>query len=274
MADPAASVGGSYSLGDRWVCTCSGSLSDDAPQAGLTRFLFTHFIQAQMSTWYAKQAKLNPDLFRVIFDFNMRPQYWVHPQVINSLPHCTVVQALANTTRGSAHLSAWLSRELRLGNGEACWDFEEPRRRLALLGCATLNKFASYAGAAACWPRIAATIGREDLKEIKAALGDEAHVFALRRGRMIVPEKETSPPAGAVPLGEHALDVGWRMLATAVIDDKADVRKRFVLKMPPTVARALAGADPAPAEARDKAWQRLRKISPEVLTEGESQCFA
>ena len=224
--------------------------------------------------WYAAQAKANPDLFRVIYDFNRRPQHWVHPSVIESLPHAPVVKALATTNYGAAHVSAWLTRELKLDQDEACWDFEEPRCRIALLSLGTLHRLACYAGAASCWPSVAATVGRDQLREIKATLGEEAHVFALRRGRMVVPESDTAPTTGTTSLAAHALDTGWRMVATAGHDERPAVQRRIALKLPPDVAQSITGKVPAPSEMREKAWQRLRKIAPEVLTEGELKCLS
>lgn len=224
--------------------------------------------------WYAMQAKANPDLFRVIYDFNRRPQHWVHPSIIETLPHASVVKALATTNHGAPHVATWLLRELKLDQDEACWDFEQPRCRIALLGSGTLYRLACYAGAASCWPGVAATIGREQLREVKGALGGEAHVFALRRGRMVVPENDTVPATGTTSLAAHALEAGWQMVATAAHDARPAVERRFALKLPADVAQAIAGKVPTAPDACEKAWQRLRKITPEVLTEGELKCFS
>jgi len=229
-----------------------------------------------MSTcgWYATQAKTNPDLFRVIYDFNRRPQHWVHSSFVETLPHAPVLKALATTNHGATHVSAWLMRELKLDQDEACWDFEEPRCRIALLSSDTLHRLARYAGASSCWPGVAATIGRDQLREIKATLGEDAHVFALRRGRMIVPESDTVPINGATSLAAHALDAGWQMVVTAAFDERPAVQRRMALKLPPDVAQSIAAKVSTASDAREKAWSRLRKITSEVLTEGELKCFS
>lgn len=222
--------------------------------------------------WYAAQSKANPDLFRVIFDFNRRPQHWVHSSVIEGLPHAPVVQALATCVHGAGHLSAWLLQELSLLEHEPCWDFEDPRRRLALLSPATLARLARHCGAALAWPRIASVIGRAEIQELKAALGEDAHAFALRRGRMIVPENEAVLPEAGDSLTAHALHSGWRLILTAIDDESAAVRRRMELKLPPDLPAMNLGT--VALELRDRAWQRIRRISPQVLTEGELKCFA
>lgn len=227
-----------------------------------------------MSIWYAQQAKQNPDLFRVIFDFNRRPQHWVHPDVLSTLGHGNVMQALSSTNHGSKHLAQWLERELNLDPASVCWDFQEPRRRLALLSSSTLHKLARYAGAAACWPLIAVTISRDDLREIKTAIGEEAHVFALRRGRMIVPEQEAVAPSKNQSLADHVLNLGWRMIAAAALDEEPAIQQRLTLKLPVDVAHTFHHHTAVEPDVRAKTWQRLCKISPEFLTEGETKCFA
>ncbi len=222
--------------------------------------------------WYAAQSKANPDLFRVIFDFNRRPQHWLHPSVMELLPHAPVIQALAGSTHGAGHVSAWLMQELDLLEDEPCWDFEEPRRRLNLLTPATLGRLARHCGATLAWPRIAAVIGRAEIQELKAALGEEAHAFALRRGRMIIPENEAVLPQPGASLAAHVLENGWRLILTAVSEDLGALRRRFKLKLPPDLLSANLGV--VAPETRDRAWQRVRKICPQVLTEGEMQCFA
>lgn len=222
--------------------------------------------------WYAGQAKQNPDLFRAVFDFNRRPQHWVHPAVLQRLPHAEVVTALAGSYHGAGHLAGWLLKQLDLASVEACWDFEEPRRRLFLLSHATLEKLASFCGATLHWPRIAGAIGRAEIQDIKGTLGEDAHSFALRRGRMLVPEAETAPVTSGVPLSQQSLQTGWQLLATALADEDETVRRRWWLKLPPGAADALPTT--AQPETRERAWQRVRRISPHVLTEGELKCFA
>lgn len=222
--------------------------------------------------WYAQQAKSNPDLFRVVFDFNCRPQFWVHSEVIERLPECAVIQALANATHGTTHLASWLTRTLQLDMHEPIWDFEDPRRRLNLLSSETLTRLASFAGAALCWPRIASIIGKAEIQALKNTLGEEAHAFALRGARFIVPEKDAILPEGDTPIHQHVKDLGWNLITSAACDDADPVQQRFVLKLPSAVASKLIQR--VPVEVRERAWNRIRKISAEVLTEGEMKCFA
>lgn len=226
-----------------------------------------------MSAWFTRQAKANPDLFRVIYDFNRRPQNWVHPEVLRALPNQEIINTLSTTNHGSSHLAAWLEHELNLDYADPCWDFEAPDDRFVLLSSGSLHKLACYAGAAAYWPRIATTISREDLLEIKTLIGEGAYVFAMRRGRTIVAESEAALPSNEQSLADHAIKVGWGTVAAAVHDERSGVQQRFALKLPPAMEHLLVKHAAASADEREEARRRLRKISPEVLTEGESKCF-
>src|SRR4051794_25069242 len=90
--------------GSEWLRHGGSSGSRHSAQArpsGGTKGLMTN-----QSLWYAAQAKANPDLFRVVYDFNRRPQSWVHASVLDALPHAAVVKALAATTNyGAGHVA-------------------------------------------------------------------------------------------------------------------------------------------------------------------------
>jgi len=220
--------------------------------------------------WYVLQSKENPDLFRVIFDFNQRPQHWVHPQTLQGLPHSSVVRYLIESTHGGRFLAAWLAKECRLDQAGCCWDFKEPRRRLALLGADSLERLACFSGAALVWPRIAAVIAKTEIQQLKQALGEEAHRFALRRAQLIVPQETALALEEGQMLHEQALGAGWNLLLDAMADDDLAVSQRIRLKLPPS-APALPTTN---GERQALAWKRLRKIAPDVLTEGELKCFA
>jgi|GEM_PF-1735514 len=222
--------------------------------------------------WYASQAKTNPDLFRVIFDFNHRPQFWLHPEVLARFPEAAVIRVLATGTHGHHHLASWLTRALHLDACDPVWDFQEPRLRVALLSPETLTRLARYTGVALCWPRIASIIGRQQIQEIKASLGEDAYAFSLRRARFIVPENEVILPNQETSITDHVMDVGWNVLASSTGDESDAIRERLSLKLPLQVAKKVRWR--VTPELREQAWSRVRQISREVLTAGESKCFA
>ena len=242
------------------VTSRRSAFSADGPAASL----------AASYSWYPAQAKANPDLFRAIFDFNCSPQFWLHERVHSSLPHQPVIQALSDSRYGARHLSRWLIQELHLVAQH--WHFEEIRLRLYLLSVGTLYRLARYCAAALTWPRIAAVIGRVEIHELKAMLGEDAHAFAMRRARFIVPQQETVSPVAGQSLGAFALSQGWGMLLRAAMHDSEALSRRLALKLPTDALDLLP--DTVSDEQRHLDWTRVQKISKEVLTEGELKCFA
>lgn len=220
--------------------------------------------------WYGNLSKENPDLLRVIHDFNQRPQYWVHPTVLSEVPFAEVVSHL--TRHGRHQASSWVNRQLGLHEKETFWDFEDPRKRIALLSHATLEKLARYCGAAQRWSRIASIIGKVQNQEIKAAIGEDAHAFALRRARQMVSQEEASQKLEGRTLVEEILHLGWNTVTAALSGEPDSLLSRFILKLPTDALKS--EMDEVPVEVRDSAWQRISRINKEVLTDGELKCFA
>ena len=130
----------------------------------------------------------------------------------------------------------------------------------------------SWSGAAWRWSRIAVIIGRSQIVELKKAIGEQAHVFALRRGRLVIDQKSASESIPDRTLVEEIHELGWITVLTALGGECAALLDRFVLKLPEDVPQFdFFGVN---ARTRDAAWQRVRKVLGEVLSKGEMKCFA
>lgn len=226
-----------------------------------------------MSTarWMQSLVKTRPDLYRAIYDWNAYPHRWALPAWLDviSVP-APVVALLEKTTRGRQRLSQSFRRALRLH--EELWDFQSPRRRLALLPPATLERLARFAGATVLAPAIARIITRDERRSLTDRIGEDAYLFALRRGRLLTPTPELSAflqrDGDLHASVEHA---GWRLLAACVEDESPALRLRFRLKTPRAVTLP-AGGEAAPH--RDAAWALVEPIVRETLSREELRCFA
>lgn len=223
--------------------------------------------------WYAELALRQPDLFRLIGDFQGRPQHWAHPDRLAALPHGDVLAFLANSAVGQKHASRWATTQLGLDHVPGWWDFSPPRRRLVLMSWMTLEKLACYCGAAIHATKIAATIARVQTLELKAAIGAAAHAFALRRGRMMTaPALPQLTAQGGESLGQQVLATGWATVLGMLSDEPAELLRRFWVKLPPSLQQQ-ATPKLAPEEC-DLVWTFVRKIGNEVFTKEEMACFA
>lgn len=223
--------------------------------------------------WYAELAVRQPDLFRMIGDFNTKPQHWAHPERLAALPHGDVLAILDTSVTGQRHAARWVTGQLGLSQVPAWWDFTPARRRLILINWLTLEKLACYCGAAIHASKIAATIARAQTIELKSAIGAAAHAFALRRGRLVnVPDLPQLQAPGGAGLGRQVLDSGWAAVLGLLSDEPAELLRRFWVKLPPAMAQ-----DRMPklaAEECEQVWNFVRRVGREVFSKEEEACFA
>jgi hypothetical protein len=223
--------------------------------------------------WYAELASRQPDLFRLIGDFQGKPQHWAHPDRMATLPHGDVLAFLANSPAGQKHASRWATTQLGLDHVPAWWDFTPPRRRLVLMSWMTLEQLACYCGAAIHAAKIATIIARAQTLELKAAIGASAHAFALRRGRtMSVPALPQLTAKREGSLGQQVLASGWATVLGMLSDEPSELMRRFWIKLPLALQRDLAPK--LATEECDQVWTFVRKIGNEVFTQEEMACFA
>lgn len=223
--------------------------------------------------WTISLLKSNPDLFRLIHDFNHRPGHWLHPSRAAALPDAELTAVLLQRGHDLKRLNVILLEKLGLRELPPCWDFSEPRRRLALLRHDTLARLATFCGAALRWSRVATVIGRNQIAELKGAIGEHAHAFALRRGRLVVdPESAAQTTLPGRSLHEEIHELGWHTLLSSLSGESPALLSRLALKLPEDLPQPDYGS--IGAETRDSSWQKLRKVLAEVLTREEMRCFA
>lgn len=211
----------------------------------------------------------------MIHDFNERPGHWVHPERLQKIPNGSLVQTLLNEGAAQTGLHRWLIRQLGLATVPGCWDFEDPRRRLALLSHETLAKLAVFCGAAYCWKRIANIIGGAALKELKAEIGPEAHVFALRKGRQLMEAYEgPDSQIQSDNLKDDIHSFGWRTVTRVFAGEPDPLMQRLRLKLPPHEAvEACLQIEAGDEAVREAAWKWTRRVMADVLNRKELQCF-
>jgi len=240
-----------------------------------------------LPSWYASLATSRPDLFRLIYDFNTRPQDWVHPSRAKALPHGPVIDFLSHKGHGRRLLGRWIFEKFGIAQHQTWWDFVEERRRLALLEHGALEQVALYCGVTLRWRQIKSIISRDEVLQLKTRLGPEAHSFALQRGPLLkVPQllRQTPAPAAIADdsgskedLPEVIWREGWTALVKSLAGETEPLLQRFWLKVPQdTQERHGLAALPAktPAELRDANWLFVRRIAHEILSDQELQCFA
>lgn len=240
-----------------------------------------------LPSWYASLATSRPDLFRLIYDFNTRPQDWVHPSRTSALPHSKVVDFLTQKGCGRKLLGSWMFGRFGIGPQQTWWDFMEERRRIALLDHGSLQQIALFGGATLRWRQLKSVISREEVQRLKSRLGAEAYTFALQRGPLLKMPRGLQPPPpmpSAAPNSKGPEDLadvvcrdGWSVLVKSMAGESESLLKRFWLKVPTEVLERhsiVKFATETSDDVREANWLFVRKMANEILSDKELQCFA
>ncbi|MEY4941404.1 MAG: hypothetical protein RIQ93_3139, partial [Verrucomicrobiota bacterium] len=220
--------------------------------------------------WVSALIQSNPGLYRLIYDWNLYPHRWALPERLNPnrLPE-SLVAVLEKSPRGRNRLSSHHRANLNLD--QTFWDFELPRRRIALLPAASLARLASFAGAAWNAPTLARIVSQKAYLELASIIGADAYAYALHRGRSLVAAAGLLLPAVRESPAATVTHSGWNMLATVLDGEDPALINRFRLKTPVAVSLGPVGrSELSPFQA----WTFLQPIMAEQLPLEDNRCFA
>jgi hypothetical protein len=212
-------------------------------------------------------------LLPLIYEFNMRPARYIHGSWIDSIVSPSLFKELMKSLRAEKRLSDMILRRFHL-DGEYFFDFEEPRRRLALIDGRHLARLTFLAGIAVNAPRFSKVIERDQLTALKEEIGEEAYLFALRKapfltGRMAFVFSEDQGSGGP---RSHAIKCGMKCLGACFSADPEALIARLLLKLPEGLGREFDSRDP---EIEGKhAWSLLRKVLLQEVEPGWAPYFS
>jgi len=234
--------------------------------------------------WLTGTIKAQPDLFRLINEFNQHPQNWVHPEVFEKVPENRLMHFLAGTLSGRDISSRWVSSHLNLSDENRFWDFEDEKKRLALLSWERLDQLARATGATLNASKILTLISKQEIRDLKNEVGLDAYEFSLRRGAHLKisdamkefaeqwREHETSEMPERT-LGKESTRLGWSVVRTSLGDGPKPLWQRFNLKIPPEFQDPLIGDSPVEENAV-KCWEFVRVVAHKLLPKLELRCFS
>jgi len=217
----------------------------------------------QAPEWLASIGRQRPDLYHAIYDFNLRPQFWVHPVRLEVLPDWKRLMALPPSTTTSLAIGKFVAEALGIPS-QTEWDFQPIRRRVALLPADSLRQLAHFTGATLLWKRLTSIISGRELQEIHRQIGQTAHAFAVRRGRALFP----NPTTGSAPPHDSPREAGWNALSALFSNDHHGFQQRFSLRLPPDLEPGSPqNLDPNELESL------LLRIAKESLPSHPLQCY-
>lgn len=228
-------------------------------------------------------------LLEHILRFNLRPGEDVH---LDRLPPSLKTARsflLPLSVRGRRRFSR-LVEACKGFSTESFFDFQEPRRRLALLDGPTLDRLATFTGAAACHSALTKCVLGPLVRRLQERLGRDVHAFAVGPAAVLV---GTVPQIAPLHLDDPEVDpaleirnLGLAWMARSLDAEPSLLWDRLEQKLTPVADHRGNGPGTAPcahpsrhypgisAITKDQAWRLvsrvlLRKVEPRWVP-----CFA
>ena len=166
----------------------------------------------------------------------MDPTWWDRGGLPDAL-----LERLRQSPRSHRHLSRFFLK--RTGPLDSLVvDPESAEARLVLLPAPRLVQLAFMAGVTLLSTSIAKVLRGQDLRRIKAGIGDASYEFAVRSGRFLLQQARLTEAVSGIGLAdvgvvdEECRRLGVRSLATALQDAPRSWVPRVQLKLPKSLA--------------------------------------
>lgn len=208
-------------------------------------------------TYLALLRRGDVPLGLMVREFNLFPLRYAHESWIPAGWPALPVELLGGG-RVEARMSAHFL--LKLGfTDEAVFAFGEPNRRIALLDPVSLDRVAFLTGTALHWEAISKVFERDDVRAIKAEIGEDAYRFAILKAPILAGK-------AAADLGDHGYaGLGWAMrrlgaefIAAGMAGAPRALRARLALKFPREFADLFLAH--RPGGANPKAWRLVKNV--------------
>ncbi|MDR1946209.1 MAG: SctK family type III secretion system sorting platform protein [Desulfovibrio sp.] len=197
------------------------------------------------------------------------------PEEAGGLLRDGVLRRLEGSRAGKVLVRAYLLRQSGLADPAPFTDFRDERRRLALLDRETTARLALLFGACLYAPEAARCIRREEVRALRASLGD-SYEYILSRGRFQVRQARDLFTSFRRDLALHARmnAAGCAALRLCMADWPLPLRQRAAPRLPAEL-RGPCDADPrCDRENLAVLWQAVKKLLLKEVAPQWQPCFA
>jgi hypothetical protein len=104
--------------------------------------------------------------------------------------------------------------------------------RVVLLNAKELTALANLCGATLQAPWVRAAIGRDEVAQWRAELGEPLYTFALRHAHRFHPVARMTPQLGTSRIPRAVETIGWSVLASLALRTPDAIARRLALKLP------------------------------------------
>jgi hypothetical protein len=172
------------------------------------------------------------DLSYPVWEFNYKPERYIHKSWLHSLPNGDLVDKLMGEGRDTERLSNFLMSQLGF-DGEFFFDFSNTSSQVALWSASDLKRLVMYAGLCCHYKDIQQLIMRDNVLEVRRYLGDKLYTFALKRAAVFMDfQPEVLEFTKRVHLNNRVIISGLVCLHSYMRRFPTAFMKRVVIKLP------------------------------------------
>lgn len=132
----------------------------------------------------AQRIDIDEPLTQAIWQFNFRPDLYVHESWLKSMPEGVIVQRLLAAPSSENRLAHYLLE--RLGVAESVFfDFRSPLTQIALWSGQDIKKLIEYIGATLYSDLVRLVITRDDIMRLRHSVGEDLYAFMQQRAPTI-----------------------------------------------------------------------------------------
>ena len=177
--------------------------------------------------------KSNKKLPYPIWEFNYKPERYVHKTWLVDLPNAELLLKLIHVNEGDdeTRLSHHLMSQLGF-NGKFFFDFADPITKLALWSGTDLQDFVKYLGVMYYYREVRQVIERSKVLAYRKALGDDLYTFALERASVLDIPLRSIKLSKSLSIKEKVLIAGLLTLYSSMQGYPIALQKRLVIKLP------------------------------------------
>ena len=124
------------------------------------------------------------ELSQAVWCFNFRPDSYLHPSWLTTMPDGQVMLALFGQKRGESRLVQHMMQRLGL-HDSVFFDFSKPLSRLALWRGQELEQLILCLGAVFHFQVLRRVVIRDDLLKVQQVLGDDLYRFLQQRAPLL-----------------------------------------------------------------------------------------
>lgn len=185
----------------------------------------------------APQSKGPMDLARLAIQFNLHPEHDVHPSWLPANWPPGYRQLNRYGDAGKVMLGKYLRRWGKLDE-QLDFNFDAPRRRLALMDGRSLRLLAAYCGLCVHKPLFETVATSHDMHRLARRIHPEAARFVIGRTPALtglVLSKRLAP-TNPLALGSLVMSRGYRMLLGVLATEGNGIVRKVIRKLPKRVA--------------------------------------